>query len=109
MTPSQEIVRGLNKIEEEDTRKMCLNKPTRDECISQSTFQIVSLLALTERPSSISTGAMISRLYPTIVMQHKLPRFRFRRSKTSTGKEFFVCFDVSIPVNFGLTSSFFLF
>lgn len=30
---SKEIVRGLNKIEDEETRKVCLNKPTRDECI----------------------------------------------------------------------------
>ncbi|KAG9057717.1 hypothetical protein FS842_004636 [Serendipita sp. 407] len=32
---------------------------------------------------------MISRLYPTIVMQHKLSRYRFRRARTTTGKEFF--------------------
>jgi hypothetical protein len=65
---TDEIVRGLNKIEEEETRKMCLNKPTRDECIR----------------------SMISKLYPIIVIQHKLGRYRFRRAKTGTGKEFFV-------------------
>ena len=61
----------------------------------------VSLLGADERPSSISTGAMISRLYPTIVMQHKLSRFRFRRNKTSTGKEFFVCTDFSFLSTLG--------
>lgn len=44
---------------------------------------------------------MISRLYPTIVMQHKLARFRFRRNKTSTGKEFFV----RVATLFGLSQS----
>jgi hypothetical protein len=33
---------------------------------------------------------MISKLYPIIVIQHKLGRYRFRRAKTATGKEFFV-------------------
>lgn len=47
----QEIVRGLNKIEEEETRKFCLNKPTRDECISMCSF---SVLAVTGAHGSIS-------------------------------------------------------
>lgn len=80
---TDEIVRGLNKIEEEETRKLCLNKPTRDECIR----------------------AMISRLYPTIVMQHKLTRFRFRRNKTSTGKEFFQSNDPNMYLGYSVADT----
>lgn len=74
---TDEIVRGLNKIEDEDVRKTCLNKPTRDECIR----------------------SMISKLYPIIVMQHKLSRYRFKRAKSSSGKEYFIpimCWDTRL-------------
>ncbi|KAG9057716.1 hypothetical protein FS842_004635 [Serendipita sp. 407] len=40
---TDEIVRGLNKIEDEDVRKACLNKPTRDECISKSSLYTYTL------------------------------------------------------------------
>lgn len=80
---TDEIVRGLNKIEDEETRKLCLNKPTRDECIR----------------------AMISKLYPTIVMQHKLARFRFRRNKTSTGKEFYQSNDPNVYLGYSVADT----
>lgn len=80
---TDEIVRGLNKIEDEDVRKTCLNKPTRDECIR----------------------SMISKLYPIIVMQHKLSRYRFKRAKSSTGKEYFQSQDPNYVLGYSVADT----